>query len=521
MGEEDPAVDEGRLAQIREQPAERRRVRRGRGARRGRSAAAAGRRSPCAARAPRRWPASAPAIRRSSQASPEADVRPATISSARGSAATARTAARRSVTRSADLRRGRARHAAEQDEVQRPVDVDAQPPAPAQVGHLVAGDLRQPARQGVVGRQVRDVPQNLRPGNGHDVRREAVVRERPQAIGRCGRDERPPVRRRRQRDRAGAQDDRRPSAGWLATNARRRAPNGDAVGRAGRSRSRRSRRRPGSRGGVVRPPSRAARATQRSSSPARGPGSGCRMSTATSDIQPSLPIRRQALTRRVRAYVGLGANSATRPRRSPRAIQSLAALPGARLRRVSRLYATVPVGVVDQPEFRNAVVSIDVPHGPDPATGALALLVGLKRLERAFGRRERERWGPRELDLDLLVFGRHRIDVERPAEARSTNPSDRRTSSFRIGSPGSGCSSSRRLPISRLASSRRAGARPSRRPAAAKRRSKARTRFGRSPAGLMEPGTRRSLEPAYSRTDGGRSRSNMWTVSMNRTCLDW
>jgi 2-amino-4-hydroxy-6-hydroxymethyldihydropteridine diphosphokinase len=90
---------------------------------------------------------------------------------------------------------------------------------------------------------------------------------------------------------------------------------------------------------------------------------------------------------------------------------------------VSRLYATEPVGVVDQPEFRNAVVALDVPGGPDPATGALALLVGLKQLERAFGRRERERWGPRELDLDLLVFGRHRIAVERPPEARSGDPS--------------------------------------------------------------------------------------------------
>jgi 2-amino-4-hydroxy-6-hydroxymethyldihydropteridine diphosphokinase len=90
---------------------------------------------------------------------------------------------------------------------------------------------------------------------------------------------------------------------------------------------------------------------------------------------------------------------------------------------VSRLYATEPVGVVDQPEFQNAAVAIDVPHGPDPATGATALLIALKRLERAFGRRDRERWGPRELDLDLLVFGRHAIEVERPAEARSSDPS--------------------------------------------------------------------------------------------------
>lgn len=103
-------------------------------------------------------------------------------------------------------------------------------------------------------------------------------------------------------------------------------------------------------------------------------------------------------------------------------VHALAALPGVRLGAVSKLYATVPVGVADQPEFRNAVVALDVPAGSDPASGALALLVALKQLERAFGRGDRQRWGPRELDLDLLIFGRHRIAVERPPDARSSDP---------------------------------------------------------------------------------------------------
>jgi 2-amino-4-hydroxy-6-hydroxymethyldihydropteridine diphosphokinase len=72
------------------------------------------------------------------------------------------------------------------------------------------------------------------------------------------------------------------------------------------------------------------------------------------------------------------------------------------------------VGVVDQPMFRNAVLALDVPAGPEAATGATALLIALKQLERAFGRQERERWGPRELDLDLLVFGRARLALDRP-----------------------------------------------------------------------------------------------------------
>jgi 2-amino-4-hydroxy-6-hydroxymethyldihydropteridine diphosphokinase len=124
----------------------------------------------------------------------------------------------------------------------------------------------------------------------------------------------------------------------------------------------------------------------------------------------------------VRAYIGLGANVGDPAATLVAAVRALGALPGVRLAGVSRLYATEPVGVTLQPEFRNAVVALGVPAGPDPATGASALLVALKGLERAFGRQERERWGPREVDLDLLVFGRHRVNVERPPAGRSDDP---------------------------------------------------------------------------------------------------
>lgn len=125
---------------------------------------------------------------------------------------------------------------------------------------------------------------------------------------------------------------------------------------------------------------------------------------------------------RVRAYVGLGSNLGDPAATLAAAVQVLGALPGVRLRGVSRLYATRPVGVEDQPDFRNAVVALDVPAGPDPGTGALALLVALKGVERAFGRQRRQRWGPRELDLDLLVFGRARLAIERPPEGLSLDP---------------------------------------------------------------------------------------------------
>jgi len=123
--------------------------------------------------------------------------------------------------------------------------------------------------------------------------------------------------------------------------------------------------------------------------------------------------------RRVRAYIGLGANVGDAATTLADAVVALAALPGIRLLAVSRLYVTAPVGVTDQPDFHNAVVALDVPAGPDPTTGAFDLLTALKTLERDFGRRHRRRWGPRELDLDILVFGRHRISAERPPEARS------------------------------------------------------------------------------------------------------
>jgi 2-amino-4-hydroxy-6-hydroxymethyldihydropteridine diphosphokinase len=126
--------------------------------------------------------------------------------------------------------------------------------------------------------------------------------------------------------------------------------------------------------------------------------------------------------RRVRAYIGLGANLGDAATTIANGIRALVALPGVRPHAVSRLYVTRPVGVVDQPSFRNAVVGLDVPGGPDPATGATALLIALKQLERAFGRKERERWGPRELDLDLLVFGRARLSLDRPPAGLSLDP---------------------------------------------------------------------------------------------------
>jgi 2-amino-4-hydroxy-6-hydroxymethyldihydropteridine diphosphokinase len=126
--------------------------------------------------------------------------------------------------------------------------------------------------------------------------------------------------------------------------------------------------------------------------------------------------------RLVRAYLGLGANLGDAQATLVWAVGAISGSAGVRVRRVSRLYATRPVGVEDQPTFYNAAVSLDVRVATGFVDDALRLLERLKALEREAGRRHRRRWGPRELDIDLLIFGRHAIHVPRTEAARSSDP---------------------------------------------------------------------------------------------------
>ncbi len=122
----------------------------------------------------------------------------------------------------------------------------------------------------------------------------------------------------------------------------------------------------------------------------------------------------------VRAYIGLGANLGDAAATMAAGVAALDDLADVHVRGVSQLYATAPWGVTDQPEFRNAVAEIDVVATSGGAEAdALDLLASLKEIERSGGRQTRARWGPRELDLDVLLYGRHRIDVARSADARS------------------------------------------------------------------------------------------------------
>lgn len=106
------------------------------------------------------------------------------------------------------------------------------------------------------------------------------------------------------------------------------------------------------------------------------------------------------------AAVGLGANLGDAARTLRDAIDALGTLPGARVIQSSRLYRTPAWGVTDQPDFINAVALLDTSLSPGE------LLDALLGIERDFGRVriEGERWGPRTLDLDLLLHGDAVID---------------------------------------------------------------------------------------------------------------
>lgn len=110
----------------------------------------------------------------------------------------------------------------------------------------------------------------------------------------------------------------------------------------------------------------------------------------------------------VRAYVGLGSNLDDPEAQVRRAVEALGHLPCSRLLRVSPLYRTAPLGPEDQPDYINAVAALDTELAP------LQLLDELQRIEQQQGRQRGPlRWGPRTLDLDLLLYGEAVISSER------------------------------------------------------------------------------------------------------------
>lgn len=111
---------------------------------------------------------------------------------------------------------------------------------------------------------------------------------------------------------------------------------------------------------------------------------------------------------RMTAYVGLGSNLEKPLSQVKEGEKELALLPDTDLKAVSSFYRTRPVGPTDQPDFINAVAKISTRLPPEK------LLDELQLLERRHGRiREGIRWGPRTLDLDVLLYGAMTIDTVR------------------------------------------------------------------------------------------------------------
>jgi 2-amino-4-hydroxy-6-hydroxymethyldihydropteridine diphosphokinase len=99
------------------------------------------------------------------------------------------------------------------------------------------------------------------------------------------------------------------------------------------------------------------------------------------------------------AYLGLGSNLGDRAANLWEATRCLGDLPSCTVNRVSRLYETAPVGPQDQNWFLNAVLSIQTSVPPQD------LLLAAKQIERDMGRVPAARWGPRLIDVDILLYG--------------------------------------------------------------------------------------------------------------------
>jgi len=108
-----------------------------------------------------------------------------------------------------------------------------------------------------------------------------------------------------------------------------------------------------------------------------------------------------------RAHLGLGSNLGDRLGFLQGAVNGLAATPGIAVVAVSGVYETAPVGGPRQGPYLNAVVALDTD------LRATELLGVAQHLEAAAGRRRAERWGPRSLDVDVLLVGDERITSER------------------------------------------------------------------------------------------------------------
>ena len=108
------------------------------------------------------------------------------------------------------------------------------------------------------------------------------------------------------------------------------------------------------------------------------------------------------------AYIAIGSNLASPLEQVNAAVQALGDIPQSQIVAVSSFYRTPPLGPQDQPDYLNAAVVLET------ALDAETLLDNTQRIELQQGRvRKEERWGPRTLDLDIMLFGHETINTER------------------------------------------------------------------------------------------------------------
>ncbi len=107
------------------------------------------------------------------------------------------------------------------------------------------------------------------------------------------------------------------------------------------------------------------------------------------------------------AYIGIGSNQDNPALQIKKAVNALKAIPNTQYMICSSLYRTPPYGGVEQDDFINAVALLSTELKP------LALLDELQGIEQQQGRQRTVRWGPRRIDLDILLFGEHYINNER------------------------------------------------------------------------------------------------------------
>jgi 2-amino-4-hydroxy-6-hydroxymethyldihydropteridine diphosphokinase len=108
------------------------------------------------------------------------------------------------------------------------------------------------------------------------------------------------------------------------------------------------------------------------------------------------------------AYIAIGSNLASPLEQVNAAVQALSEIPQSRLVKVSAFYRTPPLGPQDQPDYLNAAVVLET------SLDAETLLDNTQRIELQQGRqRKAERWGPRTLDLDIMLFGDEVINTDR------------------------------------------------------------------------------------------------------------